>query len=88
MGAHTIAVVGSEGKVAVAKENGAEVVVVEREGVVEKTVAEKTGGEGVRAVFDGVGRTTWERSLAVCARKGTVASFGNASGAVEPFAIS
>ena len=88
IGAHTIAVVGSEGKVAAAKESGAEVVVVEGEGVVEKMVAEKTGGEGVRAVFDGVGKTTWERSLAVCARKGTVASFGNASGAVEPFAIS
>ena len=87
-GAHTIATVGSEAKVGVAKENGAEVVVVEGPGVVEDKVKELTDGKGVAAVFDGVGKTTFDRSLDVLARKGTLASFGNASGAVEPFAIS
>lgn len=86
-GAHTIATVGSEGKVAVARESGAEVVLVEGEGVVESKVRECTGGKGVVAVFDGVGKATFERSLEVVARKGTVVSFGNASGAVPPFAI-
>ena len=90
-GAHTIAVVGSRGKVGVAEECGAEVVVVEEEvgdaGVVE-AVKEKTAGNGCVAVFDGVGRKTFDRSLECVARKGTVVSFGNASGAVEPFAIS
>ena len=87
-GAHTIATVGSEGKVEEAKRLGAEVVVVEKEGEVEKVIEEKTKGEGVRAVFDGVGKATFERSLAVVGRKGTVVSFGNASGAVEPLTIS
>lgn len=87
-GAHTIAVVGSEGKVDVAKDSGAEVVVVEGEGVVQEKVKECTGGQGVVAVFDGVGKSTFDRSLEVVARKGTVASFGNASGPVPPFTIS
>lgn len=79
---------GGEGKVAVAKESGAEVVVVEDEGVVQQKVKECTGGNGVAAVFDGVGKTTFDRSLEVVARKGTLVSFGNASGVVAPFAIS
>lgn len=87
-GAHTIATVGSEAKVSVAKESGAEVVLVEAPGVVERKVKECTGGRGVAAVFDGVGRATFDRSLDVLARKGTLASFGNASGAVEPLTIS
>ena len=87
-GARTIAVVGSEGKVGVARESGAEVVLVEGRDDVEGTVRECTGGGGVVAVFDGVGKDTFERSLRCVARKGTLASFGNASGAVPPFSIS
>ena len=86
-GAHTIATVGSEGKVAVAKESGAEVVLVEGKDNVLEKVKEYTGGAGVAAVFDGVGKDTFERSLECLARKGTLASFGNASGAVPPFMI-
>lgn len=56
--------------------------------MVEEKVKESTDGKGVAAVFDGVGKATFDRSLDVLARKGTLASFGNASGAVEPFAIS
>ena len=53
-----------------------------------EVVKRETDGHGVRAVFDGVGKTTWELSLEAVARKGSVISFGNASGAVEPFTIS
>ncbi|KAL8807302.1 MAG: hypothetical protein Q9182_000807 [Xanthomendoza sp. 2 TL-2023] len=89
-GAKTIGTVGSQGKVHVAKEQGADVVVVDQsgQGDVLKTVKDCTNGQGVVAVFDGVGKDTFERSLECVARKGTVASFGNASGAVEPFLIS
>ena len=52
-----------------------------------RTVLERTGNEGVVAVFDGVGQTTFDRSLDLVARKGTLVSYGNASGAVEPFKI-
>ncbi|KAA8904993.1 hypothetical protein FN846DRAFT_951562 [Sphaerosporella brunnea] len=51
-------------------------------------VKEITGGAGVIAVFDGVGASTFEGDLEVLARKGTLASFGNASGPVPPFSIS
>lgn len=89
IGANTIATVGSQEKVQVAKEQGADVVVLDRngEGEVLKVVKEYTNGEGVNAVFDGVGKDTFDRSLECVARKGTVASFGNASGAVETFSI-
>ena len=87
-GARTIATASTEEKRKLAKENGAEVVVgYEREEVLEK-VKECTGGEGVKAVFDSVGKSTFELSLECVGRKGTLVSFGNASGAVEPFAIS
>lgn len=87
-GAKMIAVVGRRGKLSVAKESGAEIVLVEGEDDVLGIVREKTGGEGVRVVFDGVGKDTFERSLECVARKGSLISYGNASGAVPPFAIS
>ena len=45
-------------------------------------VMEITGGEGVKAVIDGIGLATWETSIEVLARRGIFVSFGNASGAV------
>ena len=44
-----------------------------------------TGGEGVHAVYDGVGAATFERSLASLRIRGTLALFGAASGPVPPF---
>lgn len=69
-----------------AHEHGAEVVVAYDE--VLDAVRERTGGKGVAASFDGVGKSTFEVSLEALARKGTLVSFGNASGAVPPFPIS
>ena len=87
-GAKTIATASTDEKRALAKQNGADVVIGYDDEEVKKTVKEHTpNGEGVRAVFDGVGKSTFNLSLDVLARKGTLASFGNASGAVEPFAI-
>lgn len=50
-------------------------------------VREFTKGQGVHAVFDGVGKSTFDNSLEVLRRKGTLVTFGNASGAVPPFNI-
>jgi len=44
-----------------------------------------TGGDGVRAVFDGVGRTTFDASLASLGVRGVLVLFGGASGQVPPF---
>lgn len=90
VGARVIATASTEEKRNLAKENGAEFLLEYHEedrDVFVKKVLEITGGEGVHAVFDSVGKSTFDSSLAVIRRKGTMASFGNASGPVEGFAI-
>ncbi|KAI9732326.1 MAG: NADPH:quinone reductase [Cirrosporium novae-zelandiae] len=90
IGARTIGTAGGPEKVKLAEEHGVEVGVdykaVGMDGVV-KVVKEKTGGLGVAAVFDGVGKSTFECSMECLARKGSMVSFGNASGAVPPVTI-
>jgi NADPH:quinone reductase len=48
------------------------------------TVRQLTGGEGVVAVYDGVGKSTFDASLASLAVRGTLALFGASSGPVPP----
>ena len=43
-----------------------------------------TQNEGVPAVFDGVGKKTFKKSLACLKIRGTMISFGNASGPLDP----
>ncbi|MEI2787222.1 MAG: quinone oxidoreductase [Candidatus Nanopelagicales bacterium] len=52
-----------------------------------QAVADLTGGVGVVAAFDGVGAATFDGSLACLRPRGTLVSFGNASGPVPPFDI-
>ena len=47
-------------------------------------IRDLTGGDGVAAVYDGVGKSTFDASLASLAIRGTVALFGAASGPVPP----
>jgi len=87
-GAHVIALASTAEKLNKAKELGAEYVInYKTEDVVER-VKEITGGKGVAATFDSVGKVTFETSLEALARKGTFVSYGNASGLVTPFAVS
>lgn len=82
IGAQVIATVGSEAKISLAKEAGADQVLLSREDDLAVRVREITGGAGVEVVLDGVGAATWQASLASCKRRGLVVSFGNASGPV------
>ena len=50
-------------------------------------VMRETGGDGVRVVFDAVGKDTFDQSLACVARKGSMVSYGNSSGPVTGFAV-
>lgn len=87
-GVKVVGTASTREKRAEAKRNGASVTCgYEREEILE-VVKEETNGAGVRAVFDGVGKATWDVSLEAVGRKGTLVSFGNASGAVPPFVIS
>lgn len=77
----------STSKINLAKSYGADFVIdYTKEDIVQR-VKEITDGKGCAAVYDGVGQATFDKSLECVARKGTLASFGNASGAVEPFRI-
>ncbi|MGC4250228.1 MAG: quinone oxidoreductase [Sphingobium sp.] len=51
------------------------------------TVRHLTHGKGVDAVYDGVGKDSWEASLASLKRRGLMVSYGNASGAVPPVTL-
>lgn len=86
LGAHVIAVASSDEKLAIAKKLGADHTVRSDEDVAAR-VKEITGGKGVVASFDGIGKDTFETSLEAVGRKGTVVSFGNASGVVPPLSI-
>lgn len=93
VGARVIGTASTPEKRELARKNGAEVQLdyPDNMGGTDAFVAkvkELTGGKGVPAVFDGVGKSTFDVSLACIARKGTMVSFGSASGAVPPFAIS
>ncbi|KAK0567736.1 NADPH:quinone reductase [Tilletia horrida] len=88
-GATVIGTVSTAAKAELAKAHGAHHVIIyghDDYGVVPGEVLKLTDGKGVQAIFDGVGKASWEGDFEAIARKGTIVSFGNASGAVEPFA--
>lgn len=83
VGATVIGTVSNDAKAEIAREAGADHIIrYDHEDVAPK-VRELTGGAGVRAIFDGVGTDTWQASLDSAAPRAIIASFGNASGAVE-----
>lgn len=87
VGAKVIGTASTAAKIELARANGAEYTINYTEEDVVERVNALTGGAGVAAVFDGVGKDTFDTDLAVLARKGTLASFGNASGVVPPLTI-
>ena len=82
-GAKVIATVGTAEKAEIATARGADHVVIYSSEDFAERVAEITGGEGVHVVYDSVGQATWERSLKCLRKRGTLVSFGAASGAIE-----
>jgi len=86
MGLQLIGTAGSDAKCALAKEHGAAHVVNYTTDDFLARVKEITGGKGVKVVYDSVGKDTWDKSLDCLSPFGLMASFGNASGAVAPFA--
>jgi NADPH2:quinone reductase len=83
-GGKVIGTVSTPEKEALAREAGADEVIRYTETDFTEAVADLTGGVGVAAVYDGVGRTTFDGSLASLARRGVLALFGASSGPVPP----
>uniref|UniRef100_UPI002FC6F24C zinc-binding dehydrogenase n=1 Tax=Bosea sp. (in: a-proteobacteria) TaxID=1871050 RepID=UPI002FC6F24C len=85
LGATVIGTAGSKEKAALAKAHGADHVILYGEENVATRVKEITGGKLCDVVYDGVGKDTFMASLDSLKPLGLLASFGNASGAVEAF---
>ncbi|KAF9583642.1 NADPH:quinone reductase [Lunasporangiospora selenospora] len=89
LGANVIGTTSTEAKAQLAMAHGADYVVNYSNGYDELVVKvnELTGNKGVHVAFDGVGASTFDVSLKVLRRLGSLISFGNASGAVPPISI-
>jgi len=85
MGLKLIGTAGSDAKCALATEHGAAHMINYSTDDFLARVKEITEGKGVKAVYDSVGKDTWDKSLDCLSPFGLMASFGNASGAVPPF---
>lgn len=86
LGATVIGVVSTDEKAELARANGCEHIVMSDDADIPGTVKGLTGGEGVAAVYDSVGRDTFFASLDSLRPHGTMVTFGNSSGPVDPFA--
>jgi NADPH:quinone reductase-like Zn-dependent oxidoreductase len=83
LGARVIGVVGTEEKAALAKANGCTHALITGKHDIAKEVGALTGGKGVSVVYDSVGQSTFAISLDCLAVRGTLVSFGSASGPVK-----
>ena len=84
LGCTVIGTVGSDEKIEIAKNNGCDHVInYSKENFAEK-VKKITNGDGVPVVYDGVGKKTFDGSIECLKVRGTMVSFGNASGPLDP----
>src|SRR5438270_4261838 len=85
IGARVIGTAGSEEKAQLAREAGADEVIVYTQQDFEKETKHLTDGKGVHVVYDGVGQSTFEKDLNILRPRGYLVLFGGASGPVPPF---
>ncbi len=86
LGLQLIGTAGSDERCALAAASGAAFTINYRREDFVARVREITGGKGVKVVYDSVGKDTFEKSLDCLRPFGLMASFGNASGTVQPIA--
>ena len=84
LGATVYATAGSDAKAEVAKQAGADEVIVYTRDDFAWKVTEFTQGKGVDVVYDSVGATTFMKGLDILRPRGTMALFGQSSGPVPP----
>src|SRR5207253_1802798 len=85
IGARVIATVSTEEKAKLAREAGADEVILYTQADFEAETKRLTGSKGVDVVYDSVGKTTFEKGLNVLRPRGYMVLFGGSSGAVPPF---
>jgi NADPH2:quinone reductase len=85
LGARVVGTCSTPAKAALAREAGADAVVLYGQEDFAKAAREATDGRGVDVVYDSVGRDTFEKSLASLRPRGLLVLFGQSSGGVPPF---
>ena len=85
IGARVIATVGTDEKAKLASEAGADDVIVYTRQDFEAETKRLTDGKGVHVIYDGVGKTTFDKDLNLLRPRGYLALFGASSGPVPPF---
>jgi NADPH2:quinone reductase len=85
IGARVIATVSTDEKAKLAREAGADEVILYTQADFEAETKKLTGGKGVDVVYDSVGKTTFEKGLNILRPRGMMVLFGGSSGAVPPF---
>jgi len=85
IGAEVIATAGTEEKIQIAKQAGADHAILYTKEDFEAETKRITGGKGVHVVYDGVGKSTFDAGLRCLRPRGYMVLFGGASGAVPPF---
>jgi NADPH2:quinone reductase len=85
LGARVIGTAGSDEKAKLARQAGADELIIYSKQDFESETLRLTGDKGVDVVYDGVGKTTFEKDLKVLRPRGYLVLFGGASGAVPPF---
>jgi NADPH2:quinone reductase len=85
IGAHVIATVSTDAKAKLAREAGADRIILYTQQDFEAETKRLTDGKGVHVVYDSVGKTTFEKGLNILRPRGMMVLFGGSSGAVPPF---
>jgi NADPH:quinone reductase len=85
IGARVIATVGTDEKAKLARDAGADDVILYTQQDFEAETKRLTDGKGVHVVYDGVGQTTFDKDLNVLRPRGYLVLFGASSGPVPPF---
>jgi NADPH2:quinone reductase len=85
IGARVIGTVSTEEKAKLAREAGADDVILYTQTDFEAETKKLTGGQGVHVVYDSVGKTTFDKGLNVLRTRGMMVLFGGSSGAVPRF---
>jgi len=84
LGVQVFTTVSTDAKAQLAKDAGADSVILYTQQDFEEEVKKGTDGQGVRIVYDAVGQTTFEKGLNCLGQRGYMALFGAASGAIGP----
>jgi NADPH:quinone reductase len=83
-GARVIGTTSTEAKARLAREAGADEVLLHDEGPFDEAVRGLTAGRGADVVYDGIGQSTFEQSLRALRPRGMLVLFGQSSGRVPP----